>query len=77
MKFDFPVVEGITFILPIVDEFVVNVGKSEEVIHSINDKRIKVVESVWDEPLREGWAKFRYSTRYCVVRPIARVIGPF
>ena len=57
VKFDFPVVEGITSILPIVDEFVVNVGKSEdktlEVIHSINDKRIKVVESVWDESLRK------------------------
>ncbi len=57
VKFDFPVVEAITSILPIVDEFVVNVGKSEdqtiEVIHSINDKRIKVVESVWDESLRK------------------------
>jgi hypothetical protein len=57
VKFDFPVVEAITSILPIVDEFVVNVGKSEdetlEVIQSINDRRMKIVESVWDESLRK------------------------
>lgn len=57
VKFDFPVVEAITSILPIVDEFVVNVGKSEdetlEVIQSIKDRRMKIVESVWDESLRK------------------------
>ena len=57
VKFDFPVVEAITSILPMVDEFVVNVGKSEDetlkVIHSINDKRMKIVESIWDESLRK------------------------
>ena len=58
VKFDYPVVEAITSILPVVDEFVVNVGKSEDetldVIQSINDRRIKIVESVWDESIRKG-----------------------
>lgn len=57
VKFDFPIVEAITSILPMVDEFVVNVGKSEDetlqVIQAINDPRIKIVESVWDESLRK------------------------
>jgi hypothetical protein len=57
VKFDFPIVEAITSILPMVDEFVVNVGKSEDetldIIQSINDGRIKIVESVWDESLRK------------------------
>lgn len=50
VKYDFPVLEAINSILPIVDEFIVNVGKSDdgtfELIHKINDPRIKIVESV-------------------------------
>lgn len=57
IKYDFPVVEAIKSILPIVDEFIVNVGKSDDgtfkLIHDINDPRIKVVESVWDESLQK------------------------
>ncbi len=57
VKYDFPVVEAITSILPIVDEFVVNVGKSDDLtlrlIQSIHDPRIKIVESVWDESLQK------------------------
>ena len=56
VKFDFPVLEAIRSILPIVDEFIVNVGKSEdktlEVIRSLRDERIRIVETVWDESLR-------------------------
>lgn len=57
VKFDFPIVEASTSILPIVDEFVVNVGNSDdgtfERIRDIHDPRIKIVESVWDESLRK------------------------
>ena len=56
VKFDFPVLEAITSILPLVDEFIVNVGKSEdetlEVIRSLKDERIRIVENVWDETLK-------------------------
>jgi hypothetical protein len=58
VKFDYPVVESIRSILPITDEFVVNVGESEDetlgLIESIGDRRIKVVRSAWDEKSREG-----------------------
>jgi len=56
VKFDFPVVEAISSILPLVDEFIVNVGQSEdetlEVIQSLKDERIKIIENVWDETLK-------------------------
>lgn len=56
-KFDFPVVEAIQSALPIVDEFVVNVGQSEDntlaLIRSISSPKIKIIESIWDESLRK------------------------
>lgn len=57
VKFDFPVLEAITSILPLVDEFIVNVGKSDDgtldLVRSIKDSRIKIVESVWDETIQQ------------------------
>lgn len=58
LKFDYPIIEAITSILPICDEFVVAVGKSDDdtlnYIKSINSPKIKIIETVWDETLREG-----------------------
>jgi glycosyl transferase family 2 len=57
VKYDYPVVESIRSILPVVDEFIVNVGRCEdgtlELIRSIGDPKIRIVESVWDEMLRK------------------------
>lgn len=57
VKYDYPVVESICSILPIVDEFIVNVGRCEdgtlELIRSIGDPKIRIVESVWDDSLRK------------------------
>jgi hypothetical protein len=57
IKYDFPILEAITSILPIVAEFIVNVGQSEDdtlgLIRSIKDERIKIVESVWDETMKK------------------------
>lgn len=58
LKYDYPIVEAICSILPICDEFVVAVGKSEdatlELIHNINSPKIKILETIWDDSLREG-----------------------
>ncbi len=58
VKYDFPIVEAITSILPICDEFVIAVGKSDDdtlgLIRSIGSPKIRIVETVWDETLREG-----------------------
>jgi hypothetical protein len=58
IKFDYPVIEAITSILPICDEFFVAVGNSEDetlqLIKSINSPKIKIIETVWDDSLRQG-----------------------
>ncbi|MFD2245538.1 glycosyltransferase family 2 protein [Pontibacter ruber] len=58
IKYDYPVVEAIESILPICDEVVVAVGKSEDdtlgLIQSINSPKIRIIETVWDDSLREG-----------------------
>ncbi len=58
VKFDYPIVEAIASILPICDDFVVAVGNSDDgtldLIRAINPQKIKVIETVWDDSLREG-----------------------
>lgn len=58
ISYDYPIVEAILSILAICDEVVVAVGKSEDdtlaLIQSINDPKIKIIETVWDDSLREG-----------------------
>jgi len=53
----YPFVESIRSILPIVDEFVVNVGRSEDDtldrVRQIGDPKIRIVESVWNEGMRD------------------------
>jgi hypothetical protein len=55
---DYPVVESITSILPVVDEMIVLAGDSEddtnELIKNINDPKIKIYHSVWNANLRKG-----------------------
>lgn len=58
IKFDYPVIEAITSILPICDEFVVGVGNSDDetkkLIQSIASDKIRIIETVWDDSKREG-----------------------
>lgn len=58
VRFDYPILEAITSILPICDEFIIAVGNSDdetlEYIKSIDSPKIKIIETIWDESLREG-----------------------
>jgi hypothetical protein len=58
IKYDYPVVEAIRSVLPLCDDFVVAVGRSEdatlELIQSIDPGKIKILETVWDDSIREG-----------------------
>lgn len=58
IKFDYPIVEAITSILPICDEFIVAVGNSEDgtraLIENIGSPKIRIIDTIWDESLREG-----------------------
>ena len=53
----YPFIESIKSILPIVDEFVINVGESEddtlEMIKSIRDNKIRIIESNWNDGMRD------------------------
>lgn len=58
VKFDYPIVEAITSILPICDEVIVALGNSEdttlELLQSIGSDKIKIIHTEWDDSLREG-----------------------
>ncbi len=66
IKYDYPIVESIQSILPLVDEFIVSVGNSEDgtlgLIQSINSPKIKIIESIWDDSLREGGLVLSHET---------------
>lgn len=65
IKFDYPFIEAIRSILPLCDEVIVAVGKSDdntlELVRSI-DPKIRVIETVWDETIRQGGAVFASET---------------
>ncbi|UCG11366.1 MAG: glycosyltransferase [Deltaproteobacteria bacterium] len=56
MILGYPFLESIKSILPICDEFVVNVGQSEddtlEMVRSIDDPKIQIIESIWNDKMR-------------------------
>jgi hypothetical protein len=66
VKNDYPVVEAITSILPLCDEFIVALGKSddetEQLILDIKSPKIKIINTVWDDSLREGGVVFANQT---------------
>jgi hypothetical protein len=53
----YPFLQSIQSILPIVDEFVINVGKSEdntlELIKSISSPKIRIIESKWNDSMQD------------------------
>jgi glycosyltransferase involved in cell wall biosynthesis len=57
VKFQYPIVEAIQSILPLCDEVIVAVGKSDdgtrELVEAI-DKKVKIIDTNWDDNLKEG-----------------------
>jgi len=58
VKFDYPIVEAIRSILPLCDEVVVALGQSddgtEELILNLNEPKLRIIHTIWDDSLREG-----------------------
>jgi glycosyltransferase involved in cell wall biosynthesis len=58
VKFQYPIVEAIQSILPVCDEVIVVVGDSvdatRELVESINAKKIRIIDSIWDKNLKDG-----------------------
>ena len=65
IKLDYPIEEAIRSILPLCDEVVVAVGNSEDetlqLIKNI-DRKVRIIETIWDDSLREGGAVLAVET---------------
>ncbi|TLY36235.1 MAG: glycosyltransferase, partial [Nitrospirae bacterium] len=72
VRYDYPLVESIRSILPIVDEFIVNVGRCDdgtlELVRSIGDPKIRMIESVWDETLRKDGLIYSQQTNIALAQ---------
>ncbi|MCQ6959705.1 glycosyltransferase family 2 protein [Mucilaginibacter aquariorum] len=66
VKNDYPIVEAITSILPLCDEFIVALGDSEDetesLINGIGSPKIKIIHTVWDTSVRNGGKVFADET---------------
>lgn len=58
IQYDYPIEEAIRSILPLCDEVIVAVGNCDdgtrELVASISPSQIKVIDTIWDDSLREG-----------------------
>ena len=58
VQFDYPIVEAITSVLPLCDEFIIAVGDSDDdtldLIKSIPSDKIRIIHTVWDQSARTG-----------------------
>ncbi|WP_346859965.1 hypothetical protein [uncultured Draconibacterium sp.] len=65
-KFDFPIVEAITSVLPICDHFVVAVGNSTDgtrkIIENIAPGKLTIIDTVWDDSLKSGGVVYASET---------------
>lgn len=68
IKFDYPIVESVNSLLPFVDEYVINLGDSDdgtkELIYSNfkNNAKVKIFETIW-ETKHEGTTFFSSQTQ--------------
>jgi len=64
VRLDFPILEAIQSILPLCEEVIVNVGRSDDgtldLVRSLDDPRVRILEAEWD--LARGPALLREET---------------
>ena len=72
VRLGYPAVESIRSVLPLVDEFIVNVGDSQDgtlkLIRGIRDKKMKIFETKWDERYAEKMRIFAVQTNLALYR---------
>ncbi|TAL68012.1 MAG: glycosyltransferase family 2 protein [Bacteroidetes bacterium] len=58
LLFGYPIYESLHSLLPLCDELIIAAGKSDDdtisYLKSINNKKIKLIETEWDQSMREG-----------------------
>lgn len=73
LKYDYPVMESLTSILPLVDEMIIGLGNSDDGTEKIIDAipkefapKIKTVNFHWDERLIEGGEVLSHATNHAL-----------
>src|SRR5205807_9548718 len=66
VELDYPFIPSIRSLLPLCDEIIVNVPRSTdntlERVKAIGDSRIRIIETEWDETLRQGGLALSHHT---------------
>lgn len=66
LQFDYPFIQSLQSVLPIVDEFIMVVGDSSdgtrEAIENLKSDKIKIVDSVWNMNMRRGGKLFAHQS---------------
>lgn len=66
VKNDYTILEAIHSILPICDEFIIAHGNSDDetlaLLQTIDSDKIKIIQTVWDDNVREGGRTFAQET---------------
>lgn len=64
--YDFPLDESLRSLLPLCDQVVVSVGRSEddtlERVRAIGGQKTEIIETIWDDSLREGGKVYAQQT---------------
>jgi glycosyltransferase involved in cell wall biosynthesis len=64
--FSYPVIESIKSLLPLCDELIIAAGKSDDdtldVLKSINNPKIRIIETEWDTSLKKGGLIYSHQT---------------
>jgi glycosyltransferase involved in cell wall biosynthesis len=67
-RYGYPFIESISSLMPLVDELVVVIGNSDdgtrEAIVNLNHPKIKIIDTVWDDSLRQNGEIFAQQSRF-------------
>jgi hypothetical protein len=72
IEYGYPIVEAITSVLPLCDEFVANVGASTDatldLVRSIDSPKLRIIEREWDMSLRKGGQLISVETNHALAQ---------
>lgn len=70
IKYQYPIAEALQSILPLCDDIVVAVGKSDdgtrELVASLHPEKIRIIDTEWDDSLKEGGRVLAAETDWCI-----------
>jgi glycosyltransferase involved in cell wall biosynthesis len=72
VRYGYPLLESLRSLLPLVEELVIAVGRSDdgtlELVRSLDDPRVTIIETVWDDSLRVGGRVLAQQTNLALER---------